>query len=254
MTSNDVGKVCLECGAPRPKGRTKFCSDACLGAVTQRRTRARDDTRLTPCRRCGGSKETGIRGGRYCAECRRIMADAFQQHEHERGRRRNIEAIQTKLADGDRVKSQVANAPEGMKWCARCQEFRPVTSFTLRKSGRRAPYCQPCQRGYNRERRLLLMFGLTWEEYDFLLAAQDYRCAICDCRPRRNMLAVDHDHSTGEIRGLLCSRCNQRLLGAANDNPARLRKAADYLEAFTPREVFGSSKFVPGTEITEAVS
>lgn len=245
-----TAKVCQECGKPRPKGRVKYCGDACLGAVTQRRTRARDDTKLIPCRRCGGAKEPGTRGGKYCTECRRIMADAFEQHEHERGRRRSAAATAAKLADGQQVKYRRVDAPEGMKWCARCQDFRLLTSFPLRKEGRRGSYCSPCQRAFNRERRLLLHFGLTWEEYDFLLTTQDHRCAICNGHPRRYMLAVDHDHRTGEIRGLLCIRCNQRLLGAANDDPARLRKAADYLEAFTPREVFGEQKFVPGTEVT----
>lgn len=132
-----------------------------------------------------------------------------------------------------------------MKWCARCQEFRPLASFAVHRGGP-ASYCKPCQRSYNQERRLRITYGITWDEYELLLACQDYRCAICDGRPRKNALAVDHDHVTGELRGLLCSRCNHRLLGSANDDPARLRKAADYLEAFHPREVFGASKHVPG--------
>jgi len=96
------------------------------------------------------------------------------------------------------------------------------------------------------ERRLRLTFGLTWDEYDFLLGCQGGVCAICSGRPRKYALAVDHDHKTGEIRGLLCSRCNHKLLGSANDDPARLRKAADYLEEFGPREVFGQRRFIPG--------
>lgn len=136
---------------------------------------------------------------------------------------------------------------EGTKWCKRCAEFRELGEFPVRKDSRKpATYCRPCQSAYNTERRLRLMFGMTWDDYELLLVCQDYRCAICRGRPRKNILAVDHDHKTGEIRGLLCSRCNHRLLGSANDDPQRLRAAADYLESFRPRDVFGRPRFVPG--------
>lgn len=59
-------------------------------------------------------------------------------------------------------------------------------------------------------------FGITIEEYDFMLASQEGVCAICSkpetlCHrvggtPRR--LSVDHDHKTGQVRGLLCQQCN----------------------------------------------
>jgi hypothetical protein len=65
--------------------------------------------------------------------------------------------------------------------------------------------------------------------------AQAGVCAICDLpeRATRNgvpkRLAVDHDHATGAVRALLCSRCNLAI-GYMEDCPARLRAAADYLE------------------------
>ncbi|AXH94363.1 hypothetical protein DVH21_05465 [Micromonospora aurantiaca] len=203
---------------------------------------------MQACQRCGGQKEFGTRGSRFCTECRRLHGDTVQQLEQERSRRRQQRVLEGKLADGKRIKYRSKDVPDGQKWCARCQEFRPVTSFPLRKEGGKpAAYCKPCQRFYNTERRIKLVFGLTWDEYELLLACQDGKCAICGGRPRRHMLAVDHDHKTGEIRGLLCSRCNHKLLGSANDDPARLRRAADYLEEFAAREVFGDPKYVPGT-------
>lgn len=150
------------------------------------------------------------------------------------------------MANGERI-ARRGDAPPGTKWCPRCQDFRPTTSFPKRsESGRSAAYCRPCQKFYNSERRLKLVFGLTWDEYELMLACQDWRCAICGGKPRKNLLSVDHDHKTGEIRGLLCSRCNHRVLGAANEDPERLRRAARYLEEFAPREVFGEAKHVPG--------
>ena len=72
-------------------------------------------------------------------------------------------------------------------------------------------------------------YGLTLEDYDRMLEAQDGGCAICGRPPRPDIsLHVDHDHETGRIRGLLCFPCNNTL-GDFEDDPARLYAAADYL-------------------------
>ncbi len=78
-------------------------------------------------------------------------------------------------------------------------------------------------------------YGITLDEYQRMLAAQGGVCAICKgtC-PRKNRLAVDHDHSTGEVRGLLCDPCNSAI-GIMEDSPERLRAAADYIEAAIAR-------------------
>ncbi len=78
-------------------------------------------------------------------------------------------------------------------------------------------------------------YGLTREQYDVLLEKQGGGCALCgvaqdigeDGKPQ--MLAVDHNHATGEIRGLLC-RTHNLVLGHVQDDASILRKAADYLE------------------------
>ncbi len=57
-------------------------------------------------------------------------------------------------------------------------------------------------------------FGITVEQFDDLLAAQGGRCAMCGSETstgRYKTLAVDHDHATGRVRGLLCFRCNTGL-------------------------------------------
>lgn len=72
-------------------------------------------------------------------------------------------------------------------------------------------------------------FGLTPGQYAKMLEAQDGLCAICRQPPGTHRLAVDHDHSTGQIRGLLCAPCNVAL-GGFHDDPARLRSAIAYLE------------------------
>ena len=58
-------------------------------------------------------------------------------------------------------------------------------------------------------------YGITEEQYDYLLRKQEFRCGVCG-RPSvgfKSRLCVDHDHSTGEVRGLLCNYCNRRIVG-----------------------------------------
>lgn len=72
---------------------------------------------------------------------------------------------------------------------------------------------------------------MTVDRFNVLLAEQDGGCAICgvELGPRAKTTHVDHCHTTGTVRGILCSTCN-RVLGLAKDDPARLRASADYLE------------------------
>ena len=75
-------------------------------------------------------------------------------------------------------------------------------------------------------------YGITIVERDRILASQGGHCAICpsedsDIKGRR--LHVDHCHKTKRVRGLLCTRCNLAI-GQMLDDPALLRRAADYLE------------------------
>lgn len=240
------GKPCARCGEPKPPGRAKYCSDECLQASQRERDQARQQARMQKCRICGGEKELGVRGGKYCAECRRLVADASQQMEQERERRRRLKDLEGRLASPRGVRRR-SDAPDGQKWCARCQEFRPLSSFPNRKKGgKAAAYCRSCQRSYNREKRLKHIYGLTWDEYELMLACQEDACFICGRRPRKAALAVDHDHKTGEVRGLLCKVCNHRLLGAAQESIEILQRAIDYLKNPPAREVFGDMKFVPG--------
>lgn len=73
--------------------------------------------------------------------------------------------------------------------------------------------------------------GISDAAYAERLAAQGGTCAIegCENRPKTRRLHVDHDHATGEVRGLLCHLCNRAL--PTWQNPRRLRALADYLES-----------------------
>ena len=74
-------------------------------------------------------------------------------------------------------------------------------------------------------------FGITVEDYASILESQDNRCAICgteQCTTGRR-LAVDHDHDTGVIRGLLCQACNTGI-GKLNEDVQILERAIHYLK------------------------
>jgi Recombination endonuclease VII len=75
-------------------------------------------------------------------------------------------------------------------------------------------------------------YGLGLEQYRQILAVQDGVCAVCHRPPAglRSRLDVDHDHVTGEVRGLLCSPCN-RALALVGDDPDRLEALITYLKA-----------------------
>lgn len=132
--------------------------------------------------------------------------------------------------------------------CSVCGETRQGTEFRW-SLWKRDTYCKVCRRTKDRERyknsagagkdkvfdhSLRRLYGLTLEQYREMEVAQDHRCAICS-EPAKtaNRLHVDHDHTTGKIRALLCHHCNL-LLGNASDSIERLRSAIAYLQGHKP--------------------
>lgn len=114
----------------------------------------------------------------------------------------------------------------GFAHCAACIKANPVTLHP----GATA-----------RDKRLLANYGISQKDYERVLKAQGGTCAICPTKPKTNRsLDVDHSHTAGTLRGLLCPRCNQRLLPAALDDPDILEAAAAYLRrpplGFVPDE------------------
>ena len=88
-----------------------------------------------------------------------------------------------------------------------------------KSGGRRQRFCsEPCARraylernGHRSREHLLRQYGLTNADYDRMMERQGGVCAICGQPPTNNLLAVDHDHKTGRVRGLLCAPCNRHL-------------------------------------------
>jgi hypothetical protein len=116
----------------------------------------------------------------------------------------------------------------------------PYATPELRREGRRRSYARDSSRidKYEKERRkekpeafraiqLKRRYGMSLDDFDQMLKAQGGLCALCLTKPA---VDVDHCHSNGKVRALLCRACNLGL-GMFSDKPEMLRKAASYIEA-----------------------
>jgi hypothetical protein len=145
------------------------------------------------------------------------------------------------------------------KRCLRCGETKPLDGFqlTTRNPGGHDRWCKPCRNLSNKEyraahrdrinakrredwankpeqrraewrmRSIWRRYGLTVETYEEMIARG---CAICGASPDEREIHMDHDHHNGKVRAALCALCNVGM-GSFQDDPERLRAAADYLES-----------------------
>lgn len=101
-----------------------------------------------------------------------------------------------------------------------------------KKESRKAYYQSEQGIKSSRNSHLKRNFGITLDEYENLSKKQNHVCKICggkETQYRNRVLSVDHNHTTGEIRGLLCSNCN-RALGLFKDKIENLINAVKYLK------------------------
>lgn len=139
---------------------------------------------------------------------------------------------------------------EGIKWCPDCQQTRPLEDFPRNRSmsDGRGGYCKPCHNKRGRETKLRLYggtreyhlrhrYGIGQAEVDAMIGAQGGTCAVCAGKPEH----VDHDHKTGQVRGVLCFLCNQAL-GNVRDDPAVLTGLIRYLGG--SKETLDTSPYV----------
>ncbi len=123
--------------------------------------------------------------------------------------------------------------------CSRCGQEKPIQQFVRNRSDRSGYgyHCKPCHNRVSRLNRekhhgsvqnymLKHRYGITVDQLAEALAGQQGLCAVCLLRTARH---VDHDHSTGKVRGILCFACNGAL-GQFNENVEWLERAVQYLE------------------------
>jgi hypothetical protein len=134
--------------------------------------------------------------------------------------------------------------------CKRCGVEKPLTEYyktSDRKSGRKT-ICKECikaeplteerkqkMREYGRDYHLKTQYNMTREQHNKMLSFQNHKCAICGIDEKeavKQKLYVDHCHTTGNIRELLCHSCNAAL-GLMKDSIQILTKAIAYLDKHT---------------------
>jgi Recombination endonuclease VII len=114
---------------------------------------------------------------------------------------------------------------EKAKWAAYRKQYYSDKRKGIERPKRTKKYCP-------KEARLKRIYGLNTEEYNKLVELQKGLCKICNKLPDcyRKKLYVEHCHTTGKVRGLVCLKCNS-VLGFAKDNLNVLKAAILYLEA-----------------------
>lgn len=130
-------------------------------------------------------------------------------------------------------------------FCSSCRETKKAEEFCFKKrEGRYRSDCRSCEtdevRQYRKTERgkrlqrlshVKRVYGLSEQEYDDLLVDCGNCCSICAISFKEIVPRVDHDHVTGEIRGLLCDDCNVGL-GRFKDDVENVRSALRYLETY----------------------
>jgi hypothetical protein len=131
-----------------------------------------------------------------------------------------------------------------MKRCPKCGETKPLDSFAYHKNyttkDKRQSYCKPCQYVISEKSRIMRTYGITVDEYQKMVEAQQHRCAICGQEENdaiKKRLSIDHSHNDKQIRGLLCSKCNLGI-GNFDDDVNRLRSAIAYLDRFRRKPIY----------------
>lgn len=129
-----------------------------------------------------------------------------------------------------------------MKTCTQCGLEKELQEFHKRAAmldGRKSE-CKECSRNYQKQRYdsglaraaiYVRQYGITLEQYDLMVDEQNGCCKICGTDEpggNRKRFSIDHNHQTGEVRGLLCGSCNAAL-GLLKDNPEILQSAFNYL-------------------------
>lgn len=123
------------------------------------------------------------------------------------------------------IRSERKRFARGLRKCESCGAL-----ITERNSRARVCGAAECVKAVARDRRLKKTFGIDAREWDRLLEVQGGRCAICRTSDSgEKQWHVDHDHVTGQVRGLLCSSCNLGI-GLLQDDPTILRAALRYVE------------------------
>jgi hypothetical protein len=112
-----------------------------------------------------------------------------------------------------------------MRLCSSCKQHLTEEQFHEIHKAKTQPsgWCKAC----HQKKTLMRKYNISGERYDALIAIK--ACEACGSDNDGKALHIDHDHTTGVVRGVLCRPCNHAI-GLLLDDPARLRAAANYIE------------------------
>jgi hypothetical protein len=134
-----------------------------------------------------------------------------------------------------------------MKKCSNCGEEKELAEYNnekAKKDGKQSE-CRDCRKSYDRQYRiekpekvrpdrkdkiLLRLYGITYQQKLDMVAAQNNRCAICNNEFINSKdICVDHRHSDMKVRELLCKKCNYAI-GLFDEDKERMSRAIEYLD------------------------
>ncbi len=120
---------------------------------------------------------------------------------------------------------------EGKNRCVRCEEIKPLDEFNKSNHVKTGYHntCKSCQSVRNRQALVKKLYDVTLDDLHLHLENHEWKCNICGSDIRHKKQCVDHDHDTGQFRGILCDACN-RGMGLLKDDPNTLLYALSYLK------------------------
>lgn len=121
--------------------------------------------------------------------------------------------------------------PKGGKECTNCGEVKPLSEYHKGSYKGHDHRCKPCKLELNRNTRYIKTYGITIDDYNRMFEEQEGNCGICNKHQVefKKRFAVDHDHDTNEVRGLLCFDCNIGI-GKLGDTIESVENALNYLK------------------------
>ena len=170
---------------------------------------------------------------KQCKRCGEVKSlDDFYRHE---GCRDGVRPECKACNLAAKARRHAANPEPARERTRRWQEENPD-----RYRAKAAAYAADGRKALsNRRHHLKKKYGITLEAYDDTLAEQGGVCAICSRDPRPDIsLHVDHNHETGELRGLLCFSCNVTV-GHVREDHDHLTAIARYLHEHDPEWIAG---------------
>ena len=127
--------------------------------------------------------------------------------------------------------------------CSSCEEYKRASEYTLSRDERSfggismRSKCKSCNEHIKWKSFIKRVYGIDSAQYYKMLEDQEGKCAICKSdsnntsHQSKNKMFIDHCHTTGQVRGLLCSKCNHAL-GLFDDDTENLKSAISYLAKF----------------------